>query len=117
MSLRLRTRSEGQIRERFINVLKPEKRIMEWTDRETKLLLENATNFKYKWAKLSELFEHKSDNEVWRKFRSLVAEKSLEDINELIHDDKILKAVIEYKHKNKIQTRNLGEPTKQVKYK
>lgn len=80
MAVKLKTRSEGQIRERYINVLDPQKRVKEWTEKETQILLEKAADFKYKWAKLSELFEHKTDNEVWRKFRGLMAEKSSDEI-------------------------------------
>ena len=62
MALKLKTRSEGQIRERYINVLDPKKRVKEWTDKEAKLLLLRAAEFKYRWAKLAEVFQHKTDN-------------------------------------------------------
>lgn len=80
MALKLKTRSEGQIRERYINILHPDKRVKEWSEEEVQVLLKKANDFNYKWTRLAELFVHKDDNEVWRKFRGMMAERSVDDI-------------------------------------
>lgn len=52
------------------------------------------------------MFEYKDDNEVWRKFRGMMAEKSCEDIQEKVFDHKVRKAILDYKEKYRVQTRD-----------
>lgn len=78
ISKRIKDKSEIQVRERFCNILDPKICKNSWTPEQIKILLNEAKQFKYKWRRIVQLpvFEGKTDNILWRKFRSLMIEKT-----------------------------------------
>lgn len=82
----IRTRSDVQIREKFCNILDPRLVVNSWTFQQQNNLIRVAKENDFKWSYISKmkLLGNKTDNEIWRKFRSLMHDKSREEIEETI---------------------------------
>src|SRR4051812_11559634 len=74
-------KSELQIRERYCNIIDPcIGKDSYWTAEMEDKLLELAPEYDFCWNKLSKIlvFQSKTDNCIWRKYRALLIRKSNE---------------------------------------
>jgi hypothetical protein len=82
-------KSELQVRERYCNLVDPAIGKDIWTFEMEKRLLEVAEEFEFCWKRISLLpiFKNKTDNCVWRKYKSLMMRFTEEEINEMLPNE------------------------------
>ena len=83
-------KSELQVRERFCNLVDPTIGKDVWTVEMERKLLEVAEDYDFCWKKISLLpvFNGKTDNCVWRKYKCLMGRFTEEEIREQLPDEK-----------------------------
>ncbi|KAK8870588.1 hypothetical protein M9Y10_008474 [Tritrichomonas musculus] len=69
-----------QCRERWFNCLKPNIKKSEWTEEEDNKIIELQSTFGNKWAKIAELVEGRTDNQIKNRWNSVLKKKSTSNI-------------------------------------
>jgi hypothetical protein len=75
-------KSELQVRERYCNILNPSIGKNTWTVDMEKRLIELAVCYNFSWKDMVKLpvFQNKTDNCIWRRFRKQMIRKPKEEI-------------------------------------
>lgn len=87
---KMRVKNELQVRERYSNLVDPSIGKDVWSFELEKKLLEIAEDYGFCWKKMSELpiFRNKTDNSLWRKYKSLMMRFTEEEIREMLPEGK-----------------------------
>lgn len=90
ISQKIGVKSQLQVRERYCNLVDPSIGKEVWSFQLEKKLLEVAEEYGYCWKKISDLpiFKNKTDNSIWRKFKTLMIRFSQEEIREMLPPNK-----------------------------
>lgn len=110
----LRTRSDIQIREKFCNILDPKLVVNRWTAQQEHALVRVAQEHDFKWSHISKLklLGNKTDNEIWRKFRSVMHDKTHEEIERIIPNAELRERIYEYiRARSETRSRKRGPST------
>ena len=72
---RLPGRIGKQCRERWVNCLKPNIKRSEWTEEEDNKIIELQSTLGNKWAKMAEIIEGRTDNQIKNRWNSVLKKK------------------------------------------
>lgn len=92
-------KSELQVRERYCNILNPSVGKNTWTPDMEKRLIELAVCYNFSWKDMVKLpvFQNKTDNCIWRRFRKQMIRKPKEEIREIVTKKDLLEKILKFK--------------------
>ena len=116
ISQKMVIKSELQVRERFCNVMDPHLgRDSYWTQQMEDTLMRVAGDYDWAWNRLAKIsiFKNKSDNCLWRKYRSMCVKMTKQEIFQLISKKQLADKII--KHKEIYDSRSRRYPDNRVR--